>query len=55
MERAALFAIATVASRNGFSAMILAVHKSTFSGERFAITARDVMTKLAQRATPVMG
>jgi hypothetical protein len=43
MIRAALFAIAVVARRNGLSAMIFAVHRSTFSGERFAITARDVM------------
>ena len=43
MARAALFAIAVVANRNGFSAMILAVQRSTFSGERLAMTARDVM------------
>lgn len=40
MARAALLAMAVVASRNGLSAMIFAVHRSTFSGERFAITAR---------------
>lgn len=38
--RAALLAIAVVASRNGLSAMIFAVHRPAFSGERFAITAR---------------
>ena len=43
MLLAALLAIAVVAKRNGLSAMIFAVHRSTFSGERFAITARDVM------------
>ncbi len=43
MARAALFAIAVIANRNGLSAMILAVQRSTFSGERFAITAREVM------------
>ena len=43
MARAALLAMATVASRNGLSAMILAVQRSTFSGERYAMTARDVM------------
>ena len=43
MILAALLAIAVVANLNGLLAMIFAVHRSTFSGERFAITARDVM------------
>src|SRR6056297_729908 len=43
MIRADLFAMATVASRNGFSASILAVQVSAFSGLFFAISARDVI------------
>ena len=43
MARAALLGMAVVANRNGLLAMIFAVQRSTFSGERFAITARDIM------------
>lgn len=43
MIRADLFAMATVASRNGFSASIFAVQISAFSGFLFAINARDVI------------
>ncbi len=35
--------LSVVANRNGLSAMIFAVHRSPFSGERLAITARDVI------------
>jgi hypothetical protein len=40
---AALLVLAVVACRDGLSAMIFAVHRSTFSGEHFAITAKDIM------------
>ena len=43
MILAALLAMAVVASRNGLSAMIFTVQRSTFSGERFAMTAREVI------------
>jgi len=43
MIRADLFAMATVANRNGFSASIFAVQISAFSGLFLAIKARDVI------------
>lgn len=43
MIRADLLAMATVASRKGFSSRSFAVQVSTFSGLFLAISARDVI------------
>ena len=47
MIRADLLAMATVASRNGFSASSFAVHVSVFSGLFLAISARDVIPMIS--------